>query len=460
MRTEPLDRLTGADPLPDGSSAPPLDEILARIAAEESPRARGGSRRRAWAGALVPVLGAAAALAVAAVVLLTVSARHGSRAQRAPATHGHVRGPGAFAGGMRGLVFVNSAVTEADGSALLSLEQCLGCREGNPRAHSRYTEWLMPGRSAGGGGASRVGFSLTNASLAGANGWAEGLQATSSRNGGGMVRFYVSHDGGRHWHVAPSAAPAMGEQPVSLGGGEAWAIGVPCPGGKCSVVVLHGPVGASRLVATGAQPVTGSWTNVEVVPAGPGSAFVTNPDAGSATWVTHDDGRSWRRVSSPCPGVGFSRLVSDGASGAAWISCQPRNGPTIVKRTNDGGRTWMQAAGRFASVLRLQPVSATAAWALTVNGTVLRTVDGGASWQTVWSPNRQAAFLRSRTPHIARAASMTPVLTAHSVTSAGMVTLLTQGHEAGQARRTDLVVWSTSDGGETWGARVVRLPAG
>jgi len=104
MTTDPLDRLRASNPVPYGSSAPPAELMLARIHAEDL--ARRGSR--VWARALVPVLGAAAAIAVVALVVVGVQHRKVVRRPVPTARTGKSIPPSSVpvapAGGMRGLV--------------------------------------------------------------------------------------------------------------------------------------------------------------------------------------------------------------------------------------------------------------------------------------------------------------------------------------------------------------------
>lgn len=457
MTTDPLDLLRAINPVPSGSSAPPIDPVLERIYAEGPAR----RRWRAWIGALVPALGAAVAIAVAAVALVLVGVDHrGSVRHHLPAAN---LVPSAPKGGMRGLVFIEGAAFASASDGLISMQQCLGYQNGDPTAHTSCRDWIA---ATPDGGASwrfaRQDEYVFNPRFTEADGWAEGLKAQSD-TGGGFARFFVTHDGGRSWSVAPSTASALGPgQDVSVGGGEVWAVGSDCSDSAlCPVTILHAPVTGSGLQATATQPVAGSWTNVEVVAAGPQTAYVVNPDHAQQTFVTHDDGRSWQRIESPCPATpsDFSRLASSGSAGSVWDSCQPRHGATTLRRSVDGGRGWQVLPAHFANGFRLEPVSAQIAWGVTAGGAVVRTTDGGFAWSTVWSAARsQPAALTSQPPKLVAAASATPMLTVQSASSASVVMIVTRGLVSGQARFTNLVVYRTTDDGATWNPRVVPLP--
>jgi hypothetical protein len=456
MTTDPLDLLRASNPVPDGSSAPPIERVLERISAEGPAR----RRWRGWTGAFVPALGAAAAVAVAAVALVLAGVDHRSSVRHHLPAASTV--PSAPRGGMRGLVFLQGAAFAFPSDGLISLQQCLGYRDGDPTAHTSCRDWIAATTDMGVSWRFARREYVFNPRFSGADGWAEGLKARSD-TGGGFARFFVTHDGGRTWSVAPSAASALGPgQDVSVGGDEVWAVGSDCSASaQCPVTILHGPVTGSGLEATAAQPVGGSWTNVEVVAAGPQTAYVLNPDHAQQTFVTHDDGRSWQRIQSACPATAleFGRLASGGSPGSVWVSCQPWHGATTLRRSVDGGRGWQALPAHFGNVFRLEPVSAQVAWGVTPGGVVVRTTDGGFAWSTVWSAARsQPTALRSRPPRLVAAASATPTLTVQSASSASVVMIVTRGLVSGQARFTNLVVYRTTDGGATWNPSVVPLP--
>jgi photosystem II stability/assembly factor-like uncharacterized protein len=339
---------------------------------------------------------------------------------------------------------------------VISLEQCVGCRNGNPTAHASYRTWLVTTTD---GGASwrpaRRPYSVLDPRFSGSDGWAEGLE--TARNGGGIARFYVTHDGGRSWRTAPSAAPALGGGDLSVGGDEVWAIGSGCAS-RCTITVLHAPVGARRLVAAPAQPVAGGGNNVQALAAGPGTAYVNDPDAPGHTFVTHDDGRTWARIALPCPAPATPVIATDGGSTAVWAMCAPRRGSATLTRSIDGGHRWHTATAHLPNGFRLQPASATVAWGVTRGGAVVRTADGGATWRTVWSvADSQPASLRDRAPLLAALATNTPRLTVRDGASATVTMVITRGHVGKQAKLTNFVVYRTSDGGMTWHPSVVLL---
>ncbi len=442
MRTDPIELLRAANPLPDGSSAPPVEVVLGRIKAGGSPR-----RRRARRGLLLPTLGVATAVAVVAVALALVRPHH------APVSHPAHKSPPAEVKapktGMRGVVEIYGEAFPSADLGVVSLQQCQPCHAAPHGGRQRFQDWLV--RTTDGGArwqVTRRHFNLFQPQFEGADGWAQGVQA--GVGAGGLVLMYVTHDGGRTWKVAPTKAPPLGDGPVSVVGGEVWTVGSGCRGEACTTSVVRGPVTGSSLPLSPTQPVGGDHNNLHAVGAGPGIAYVMNDDNPSQSYVTHDDGRSWRRLAPPCARGAFGRLdVAD--VDALWAQCNPRKGPEVLSRSTDGGRSWQTQADRFGFLFSLQPTSALVAWAMTTRGHVVRTTDGGQTWKTVWSVGgSQPAALAGHTPQ----------LTTRTDTVASIVVTLSRGSVQHHAAATNLVVYRTSDGGQTWKPGVIHLPAG
>ena len=71
---------------------------------------------------------------------------------------------------------------------------------------------------------------------------------------------------------------------------------------------------------------------------GPGSSEWTS--AVTALFSSRDDGRSWQRVTT-VEGAFWSNLFVD--DGAAWLLGPTRHhGPLVIRRSDDGGRTWTE----------------------------------------------------------------------------------------------------------------------
>jgi photosystem II stability/assembly factor-like uncharacterized protein len=466
VTVDALEYLRAEDPVPHGSTAPPMEQVLARIestGARPGRRWSGRARSGPWARALVPTLAVAATLAVvAAVVVIAVTHRGHAPAQVSPATPTapaarSVPSPQSLMprGGMRGRLLILGAASAAPDRALISFGQ----------GHGTSQDWRA---STTDGGASwhvaQTSWNFDYVALAGTDGWAEGLQS-GGHSEGGTISFFATHDGGRTWHVAPSADPAEGSGGVSIAGGEVWALGShcarPCTGPNAPPVnaVLRAPASADHLAATAGQPPLGDTTNLSVAASSRDEAYVLADDYGTIgnvftvvrtrVFATHDGGRTWRSLPPPCPRLSFGHLYSAGAD-ALWAACDPMHGDTALRRATAGGSTWAALPAKLGRV-QLQPASAQVAWAVVSGGRVLRTSDGGRTWSQVWYGGR---------PEPTVLAGNTPVLTVQSPTTATVIAVVTRGRVDGHAARTNFVTYRTTDGGRTWRPSVVRLPLG
>ncbi len=443
MTTDPIDLLGAANPLPDGSSAPALEDVLARIGVTRSPR-RPLRRGRSF---LLPALGVATAIAVVAVALVLVRPHH------APVSHPARKTPAPALTvpktGMRGVVFVYGSAFPSADLGLVSLQQCQPCHAAPHGGEQAFQDWLV--RTTDGGAhwhATRRNFNLNEPQFQGSDGWAQGVK--SGVGAGGLVLFYVTHDGGRTWKVAPSKAPALGEGPVSVVGGEVWTVGSGCRGAVCTTSVVRGPVSGNSLPLSPTQPVGGDHNNLHAVGAGPGVAYVMNDDNPSQSYVTHDNGRSWRRLAAPCARGAFGRLDVAGLN-ALWVQCNPRKGPEVLSRSTDGGYSWQSRTDSFGFLVSLQPTSALIAWAMTTRGHVIRTTDGGLTWKTVWTVGgSQPAALAGHTPQ----------LTSQTDAAASVLVTLSHGSVQHHAVATNLAVYRTDDGGQAWKPDLIHLPVG
>lgn len=470
MTDELLDRVRASNPIPEGSTAPPFSAVIEHVRAAGTGAgdgvwagagdgARAGARVRRPTRLLAPALTVASALIVAAVSIVILQSHHarathagrsGKRARAIPAR----TTPTVPKTGMSGLVDLWGAEFTSSGTGVISIQQCLRCRGGDPTAHASYRDWLL--RSTDGGRtwtrAPRP-YNLQQPELVGNDGWAGGLQSMGAR-GGGIARYYRTRDGGRSWTIAPADAPNGGGGVVSVAGGEVWAVGL-----GLRVGVLHARLGSSRLVATTAQPIGGDPTNVSVLAAGPHTAYVYNGAAPWQRFVTHDDGRTWQHLAAACPRHEHATLL--GASGdTVWANCLTRVWKsTGLARSGDGGRHWQLVSSPSTNVLRIEQVSARAAWLTTFTGTAFHTSDGGATWQEAWSPtNPRQASIPAHVPRVGPAINaIPPIFVAQSASTATVVTEVTRGRVGQEAKATNLALYRTTNGGQTWQASVVPL---
>jgi photosystem II stability/assembly factor-like uncharacterized protein len=428
MNRDPIDQLRAANPAPHGS-APPLETVLAHLRSAPAPR-------RPWGRWIAPALGIAVAIALFAVA---IGLRHSSPAHRAP-----LNSPPSLprGGGLSGYVYPGGFALSAGGRGIISLVQRCPCSD------ARRGERYLTAVTADGGRTwtlEREPFDLESAQLSGADGWAEGGPRTA------FLHFYVTHDGGRHWAVGTGAVPSAENSGPSVAGGEVWSYSGCLHG--CGVKILHAPVSANGLTATAAQPIPDDHLNTQVLAAGPGSAYVLRrvygSTAASTLFVTHDDGRSWRRLP---PLYCANAKLSLATPMVLYAECRPLPQQTVeIIRSTDGGLHWQPVATEPEG-FTLVPVGRAVLWAITehrlsprvVYSQVTRSTDGGVHWQPV--------FNGPRVPGIV----VTNYIVATGPSSAGLLVSATRGGRQGQPPSTALVVYRTADAGRSWTPSAIR----
>jgi hypothetical protein len=87
---------------------------------------------------------------------------------------------------------------------------------------------------------------------------------------------------------------------------------------------------------------------------------------------------------------------------------------------------------------------------------LLRTTNAGATWQPVWSPTDPHVSPLSR-PITKPTPSPLPIMSVQSADSASIVTVLNRGTRRRAANLTNLVVYRTTNGGQTWETYPVKL---
>jgi photosystem II stability/assembly factor-like uncharacterized protein len=442
MTDDLIEQLRVRNPAPTQLLPPPIDDVLARIAAGERPSTPRWPR---WVGPSV-------AIAVAVVVLVSVGGHRTQSATR-PAKHAVSHGPTAplrigRVSAMRGSLQTPVLGFGSAGTGAIAWTQL--ARAGAHHA----TPWLATTNDGGRSwSVARRSFQLSsNPRFAGSrDGWAPGIA------GGRIPRFYVTHDGGRSWAPAASAAVAdAGDGGVSVAGAVVWAVGTGhCAGTRCRSIVMRGSASGDRLPATAAQPLAPTDQNGTTISAASATtAYVSQPArGGTAIYATHDGGRHWRRIPDSCAGGSTDFALTAPTATSLWQVCV-RAKRFFVLRSTDGGTRWSRMPLPFIALFSFQAVTGQVAWSQDIHGTIWRTANGGASWRPVWHS--------SGGPYGRPRAGFSPILSPQSRDDASLLVQLTQGPTShGRVpRSTSLVVYRTTDGGRSWDPHAVQLPRG
>ena len=458
MTDDTLTRLRAINPVTVEPPVEPIAQVQARIAAKTGARVgaeRGGTAR----SSLPPASPSRSRVAIVAGVTAGQPGQAG-RHPGSPLAPGTVTEAASVAAagdgrGMLGLVQLTGSALSGRGGGLVSLWQCQPCAR-----RPRTAGWIARTTDDGASWAvfrSPFAFGYAPAFSGPQTAWGQSLSRSPGQAGRGLFlpdgRIWVTHTGGRTWRWARlPGRSSLYTYPVTIAGGEVWALAGPCRPG-CGHMVVHGPASGEALTAT-ATPPNPDQPNVAVIAAGRQTAYVeagpapplnvTSGAAGSHLYVTRDGGHSWRLTNLPCSTqLPTTELAADGPS-SLWEQCATPSHGFLVARSTDGGQHWtahpVPGAGGLAE---LRPVGNDTAWATIGAGprTVLRTTDGGVSWRVVLHTSASATLLPMRP----RSAAVDEILV-HPLT----------GH---RPAASNLVVVRTADGGRSWQRTVVALPA-
>jgi hypothetical protein len=458
MTDDVLEQLRGENPVPDPMAALPIEAIMTRV--QHPPPVLKSGARPGRQRVFLPAIGVATTVAVIAVVVIAGGAHRAAPrigpAQTGAAPTAQVPSPNSLLpahGGMRGLLL--SATVAGSGSTLrVSFVQCTNCAATTP-PDARELYWSSTSTDGGRHWQTRrdktglltLGLALPE----GRDVWQLGYAPHAGDPG-----FFASHDSGRTYR--PVRAPShSGFEPVTLGDGQAWTLGVRCPHYQCRSTVLHGPAAGASLTQTPTQP-PGMPTHrapISLLVASYGERAYVSEGGQRRLYVTNDQGRRWSRTDYPCAAQTTIRNLTTTGDGAVWVTCQAiletRHGSrpplrnerpsATIRRSEDSGRHWQTPDPSFDGAEALVGVSAHVAWAQNLSGELARTTDGGRSWKT-----------------ILQGAGRDPSVDVESSTTATVVNTATTGTTAAHTRRSELVAYRTTDGGSHWTHTLIRLP--
>ena len=277
---------------------------------------------------------------------------------------------------------------------------------------------------------------------------------------------YVSNDDGRAWKRAGQPSPGspvnalhavQAGQGLALLAGTTDGIFLSADGGTtwrpvCSEVgAVLSLAGAGPLVVAGSYD-SGVWQSDDAGQSwrplsqglaarglarlllGEGSFYALGPNEG--VWRSCDCGRSWEKIEPLAAHLPLSTLaVAQGEEGEVLLASSVMSG---LLRSTDGGATW-QAVQEGCDILAILAAPSgpgdRRAWAATAEGQVLLSTDLGATWAPLSSDAEgERALLLAASPHLAEDNTL----------------LLGTTTEVGWRKQPTIHIWRSTDGGRTW----------
>jgi len=256
--------------------------------------------------------------------------------------------------------------------------------------------------------------------------------------------FWDTHDGGEEWQQ-PAFMTGKTLLGFGTGAGYAFALVGSCANGNCSGVVLErSPVSSEQWQAL-SVPVPSGVDQVAAMAVRGSNLWISVSRSATAAHqllvVGSGSGASFTTYASPCfPGLGGT--IEAASASNLWAVC-PTGMMAEALSSQDGGAHWapVTAAGELENSALLAPASASTAVLQEQQGQLLRTDDGGASWQKVYTAPSGSSWA-----WIGFTDSMTGSgLQMSSTSPAGWP------WPDGPAPET---LWRTSDGGASWSGPV------
>ncbi len=247
--------------------------------------------------------------------------------------------------------------------------------------------------------------------------------------GPGHEAFWVTHDGGAHWHAVPLGGEVLA---FTASGGEAYAVLATCTHSGCA---------DARIARSPAR--TDAWTST-ALPQASGAVQASLSARGRQVWIdaepggaaggvllhSTDGGATFTVRSSPCV-AGLGGTVQATSEQVLWFVC-PTGMMARAYRSTDGATTTTALqTGQIVNSSRLAAADdTTAVLASGSDPTLRRTTDGGATFAPVLTPPDSGSwlYLGFTSPTVGVGLSVA----------------------AGGARVPATTLWRSTDGGATW----------
>jgi photosystem II stability/assembly factor-like uncharacterized protein len=148
------------------------------------------------------------------------------------------------------------------------------------------------------------------------------------------------------------------------------------------------PVASSPAAVASPSPPSARLVRISTVTAvDSANAWVVTtqptPAADEGLLRTQDGGATWRVVSTSLPAFRDLQFVTRerGFASVAETGCTQTVNCNTVIRSDDGGATWRRVYAAAGAIVWLQFVDATHGWIIVSGGSLVRTTDGGDTWQ-------------------------------------------------------------------------------
>jgi photosystem II stability/assembly factor-like uncharacterized protein len=210
--------------------------------------------------------------------------------------------------------------------------------------------------------------------------------------------LHATHNGGQSWKQIPTDGDVIALEQTK---GTTWLVVSSCQAGGCKLSLWTAPSTSDSFVLRSVIPGTdANEKTYQLVRAGSTHGWVSGSGNGDSEILrTTDGGKTWQEIANPCKTQGnYRQRLSQFSTQYLWLVCASDADADVqvsyVYHSSDGGSHWgsKNAGPKNAAPTGLQAFGAQQLAVLATTDGLMRTNDGGITWQRVVAPTGDFGF--------------------------------------------------------------------
>ena len=215
--------------------------------------------------------------------------------------------------------------------------------------------------------------------------------------------LHATHDGGKSWRQIPTDGDVIALEQTS---GTTWLVVSSCQAGGCKLSLWTAPSSSDTFVLRSVIPGTdANEKTYQLVRAGATHGWVSGSGNGESELLrTTDAGKTWQEIANPCKGqANYRQKLSRFDTRHLWLVCasdaESDTQVSSLYHSSDAGSHWgsKNAGPKNVAPTSLQAFGARQLAVLATTDGLMRTNDGGITWQTVVPATGDFGFGRVET---------------------------------------------------------------